>query len=299
MAPENDPEDSRRTRRPGVTAVVCTRDRPEFLPECLRSIASAMGPQDQLIVVESGDSQAEDALAALDPALSTLHLRAVDRRKSVKLNQAVRQASAAILAVTDDDCRVDPGWLDAMAAPFAADAGVGIAFGPVEGLDHVPGGSAPVRIPPGPAPIENWNYAHGASMAVRRAAAFDVGGFDERLGPGAPTHGEEADLLLRMSAAGWGCVVADAPAVTHLDWRSAEETLTNLAVYERGAGAWLGVGLRRDPRHVAKLLALRMRYQAGLWTDRRNRGRWYGPRMTAAFFSGLLRGITYRPRRWL
>ena len=299
MAPETDPDDTSDNRRAAVTAVVCTRDRPQFLTECLRSIASAMAPQDELIVVESGDSNAAEALGGLGPSISRRHFRVTDRRKSVKLNMAIREAASDVLALTDDDCRVDPGWIDAMAAAIASEARVGVAFGPVEGLDHVPGGSAPVPIPPGPAPIENWNFAHGASMAVRRTAAVDVGGFDERLGPGARTHGEEADLLLRMAASRWTCVVADAPAVKHLDWRDATETLANLVVYERGAGAWLGVGLRRDPRRVTKLFVLRLRYEAGLWTDRRRRGRWYGPRMTVAFFGGVLRGLTYPPRRWL
>jgi GT2 family glycosyltransferase len=302
MAPENeqhDEADARPNPRVAVTAIVCTRNRPQFLADCLASISSAMAPQDELIVVESGDSKAAEALASLDPAVSRVHLRATDRRKSVKINMAIREASGELLALTDDDCRVDPDWINAMAAAVGSDERVGVAFGPVAGLDHAPGGSAPPRIPPGPAPIENWNYAHGASMAVRRTAAVDVGGFDERLGPGAPTHGEEADLLLRMAASGWKCVVADAPPVTHLDWRDAAETQANLLVYERGAGAWLGVGLRRDPRRVAKLFVLRLRYQAGLWTDRRSRGRWYGPRTTAAFFGGVLRGLTYPPRRWL
>jgi GT2 family glycosyltransferase len=284
--------------RPSVTAVVCTRNRPDPLPECLRSIAAAMRPGDELIVVESGDSGAADALVQLPPGLIWRHLPSDDRRKSVKLNMAIRQATGEVLALTDDDCRVPPSWLDDLASAFAGPR-VGVAFGPVVGLDGAPGGSAPPRIPPGRAPIENWNYAHGASMAVRRVAVVDVGGFDERLGPGAPTHGEEADLVLRMAEAGWECTIADATPVSHPRWRDPSASRANLVVYERGAGAWLGVGLRRHPRGVAKIFVLRLLYQVGLWKDRRTRGAWYAPEMTVAFLRGLLRGLTYPPRRWL
>ena len=284
--------------RPRATAVVCTRDRPALLGECLRSVAAAMRSGDELIVVESGDSRAAEVLTKLLPVVEWRHLTSADRRKSAKLNLAIRHASGDVIVLTDDDCRVAPDWLDAMAGAFI-DAGVGVAFGPVEGLDAAPGGTSAPRLPPGPAPIANWNYAHGASMAVRRAAVVDVGGFDQRLGPGARTHGEEADMILRMADSGWTTVIADAPAVAHLAWRSPTESRANLVVYERGAGAWLGDGLRRHPRRVAKVFALRLVYQLGLWRDRRTRGIWYGPRMTVAFFGGLLRGLTYAPRRWL
>jgi GT2 family glycosyltransferase len=284
--------------RPPATAVICTRDRPALLGECLRSVAASMRSGDEMIVVESGDSRAADVLSSLSPVVKWQHLTSPDRRKSAKLNLAIRHATGDVLVLTDDDCRVAPGWVDAMTAPFS-DQRVGVSFGPVNGLDAAPGGTAAPRLPPGPAPIANWNYAHGASMAVRRAAVVDVGGFDERLGPGARTHGEEADMILRMADSDWTCVIADAPAVAHLGWRNPAESRANLVVYERGAGAWLGAGLRRRPRRVAKLFALRLLYQIGLWKDRQTRGIWYGPRMTVAFFGGLLRGLSYPPRRWL
>ena len=284
--------------RPHATAVVCTRNRAALLGECLTSIAASMRSDDELIVVESGDSRAAEALSRLPAHVKRHHLTSMQRQKSSKLNAAIRQARGDVLVLTDDDCRVAPGWLDAMAAVFS-NPRVGVAFGPVEGLDSAPGGTDPPRYTAGPAPIANWGYAHGASMAVRRAAAVDVGGFDERLGPGARTHGEEADMILRMADSGWSCVIVEAPAVTHIEWRNPAESRANLTVYERGAGAWLGAALRRHSRGLAKIIVLRLHYQIGLWSDRRTRGFWYAPRMTIAFIGGLVRGLTYAPQRWL
>jgi GT2 family glycosyltransferase len=39
---------------------------------------------------------------------------------------------------------------------------------------------------------------YGANMAVRRAALLEVRGFDERLGPGVGTAGEDIDLATRI-----------------------------------------------------------------------------------------------------
>jgi GT2 family glycosyltransferase len=278
-----------------VTVVVATHDRPHFLGECLATVVAALEPGDDVVVVESGDSRASDA-AAGDDRIIVRRLQA--REKTVKMNEGARQAGGAILLFTDDDCRVEPAWVAAMRAPFA-EARVGVAFGPASGLTHVPGRSDAASLPAGPAPSELWAYAHGASMAVRRRALLDVGGFDERFGPGARRHGEEGDLVLRLRERGWCCAIADAPPVSHLDWRTPEEESANLFVYEWGAGAYMGAGLRRSPRTTIKPFLLRLRYQAELWGDRDLRGASFGPRTTAAFTRGVADGVRLPPRRWL
>jgi glycosyltransferase involved in cell wall biosynthesis len=137
-------------------------------------------------------------------------------------------------------------------------------------------------------------------MAVRRSAVVDAGGFDERLGAGTEARGgEEADLVLRLAARGWTCEVADASVVEHLDWRDERETMRNLLGYQRGGGAYLGAGLRRDARRVTKPLLLRLSHEMGIWRDARGRGISFAPRMSLAFLAGLLRGVSYRPRRYM
>jgi len=274
-----------------ATAVVCTRNRPEFLPDALASIAAALGANDELIVVESGDSGGVAAVASLPPEAHARLLRSELPGKSHKLNLALRAASGAVIVMTDDDVRVEPGWIDAMVAPFS-DAHVGVAFGPVAGLTHH-GDRVPV-VRPGEAPFVTWRYAHGAAMAVRAAAARAVGGFDERLGPGAPAHGEEHDLLLRLREAGWKAMIAAAPPAGHLEWRESSATERNLLVYERGAGAFVGAALRRHPRQSAKLAWRRLRYQAALL-----RHSPLGWSTVRAFAGGLVYGLRLRPRRYV
>ena len=273
--------------------MVATHGRPDLLVDCIGAIVEACGANDEVIIAASGDDGASAALARGQVRV----LACDDRRKDAKVNLAAGLAAADVILLTDDDCIVDKGWVDAMVAAFA-DPEVGVAFGPVRGLTEVPGGEGAPVVPPGPGPLENWTYAHGASMAVRRDALLDVGGFDERLGPGASAAGEEADLVVRLAAAGWRSVVADAPLVRHVGWRDAAQETANQLVYERGAGVWIGAGLRRDFRRIAPLARLRLRYQRGMYEDRRTRGLLFGPRTSVAFGAGIIEGLRMPPRRF-
>lgn len=278
-----------------LTALVCTRDRPQLLEACLASLAADLPEDGELLVVVHGDRVAADEVRALGMPARVLHEGR--RGKSRQLNAGLAAATHDIVVLTDDDCRVEPGWLAAMAAPFR-DRTVGAAFGDVRGLSGVR--DAPLQpVPPGPAPSESWSYANGAAMAVRREAVFAIGGFDERLGPGAPVHGEEHDLVLRLQEAGWGVVVADAPPVGHVEWRSDQENRRNLLVYSRGAGAFIGAALRRAPRRWARTAVRRTRYQLHLWRHGGAEGRWFGPATTWAYLAGLVHGVRLRPQRYL
>lgn len=279
-----------------VTGLVCTKDRSELLGAALRSLAAALRPQDELVVVEHGASGAAAILEEL--ACRSVLVTARRAGKSRQLNEGVLAAGSEVIVCTDDDCRVPPGWVSAMAAPFA-DPAVGIVFGPVDGLSGVAGTVGPRRLEPGPAPSVTWHYANGAAMAVRRSMVVEIGGFDERLGPGAPQHGEEHDLVLRAQEAGWQVRIAAVPPVEHVGWRDRVAERHNLSVYSRGAGAFIGAALRRAPRRHLGLLVRRARYQARLWRFWRVEGPWFGPRTTLSFLGGLVAGLRLEPRRWM
>jgi GT2 family glycosyltransferase len=276
-----------------ATVVVCTRDRSDLLGPCLERIVGATRPGDRVLVVASG----EDVSAVVPAGVELLTLSV--HPKTAKLNAALaRHVVTDVIVATDDDCIVAPGWVAAMVRALEDHETAGIAFGPVDGLSHA-GDRPPELLPHGLAPQESWAYAHGASMAFRRTAVAGVGGFDERLGPGALVGaGEEADMVARLAAAGWTAVIADAPIVSHASWRSSSEDDNNVVIYERGAGAWLGAGLRRDPRRITKLLILRLAHEARLLAT--TPGGWrIRTRMAVAFLKGFARGLTFAPRRWI
>ncbi|HEX4490322.1 MAG TPA: glycosyltransferase [Acidimicrobiia bacterium] len=285
-------------RRAPATIVLATHGRPQLLRECVTHLADAMRPGDELVVVECCNPDAAEALG--DLPVPVTHLAEAHQVKCAKLNTALRRAGHDVVLLTDDDCRVPRDWVDEMTAPFANPA-VGVVFGSVRGLSELPGARAGVSLPPGAAPPEHWNYAHGASMAVRRRALRDIGGFDERLGAGSECRGgEEADVVMRAAARGWLCAIAGGATVHHLDWRDDAENRVNLLGYQRGSGAYLGAALRRDARGAAKTFALRLLHERGMWRDeRRARGGGFRPRMTVAFVGGLRRGMRLAPERYL
>src|SRR5690348_12656767 len=105
-----------------LTALVCTRGRPQLLGDCLRTVADALPPGGQLVVVAYGDPTVREVVDAL--GVDAVVVLAPQPGKSRQLNLGLRAAAHDVVVMTDDDCRVAPGWLTAMAAPFA-DPGVG------------------------------------------------------------------------------------------------------------------------------------------------------------------------------
>ncbi|MBV9951294.1 MAG: glycosyltransferase, partial [Acidimicrobiia bacterium] len=274
--------------------VVPTHARPEFIEGCVGSIVAAMGDDDELIVMECCNPGAAAALRGLGPNVH--HVSGPHAGKSRKVNDALRIAEGDVVLLTDDDCRVPQDWVDSLDAAFE-NLAVGVAFGPSEGLTST-GPTSPL-LPPGLAPPELWNYAHGLSMAVRREAAFDVGGFDERFGPGAAiAGGEEGDLVLRLADRGWLAAIAGGAPVHHLAWRDESEARRNARVYQHGAGAQLGAAFRRGSRAAVKPALLRLVHERGYW--RRGAS---APlprfRMAGDLLSGLSAGFLLSPRRSL
>lgn len=278
-----------------MTAILCTANRTDLLARTLGGLAAALREGDELMVVETGGDGAGDVLAGLGPlAPAARHMRVEPPGKCRQLNAGLRVAQGEIILLTDDDVQVTPSWADEMSAPFD-DPEVGLVCGPVRGLSRVPGIEEAAGPPPGEAPYETWRFAHGAAMAVRRRAAVDAGGWDERLGPGASAVGEDHDFVLRVRERGWKVMVAAAAPVTHLDWRSVEEDQANALAYERGGGAVVGAALRRSPSSGMVLLRRRLGYQRDVFSW--NRG--FGFPALGAFARGLAYGLRLAPRDWL
>lgn len=278
-----------------MSAIVCTMGRNELLPDCLTELAGALRDDDELIVVEAGGSAAAAVLESLGSlAPRTVHLQVAPPGKCRQLNAGLRAARGTVALLTDDDVRVEQPWADEMASCFA-DPKVGIACGRVLGLSRVPGSEEPPALPPGDAPLETWRFAHGAAMAVRRQAAFDSGGFDERLGPGTPAGGEDHDFVLRVRRRGWRVLLADALPVRHLDWRTGDEDRKNALSYERGGGAVVGAALRRSPREGWPVFRRRLAYQRSVLEMNRT----FGVVALTAFAGGLLYGLRLAERDWL
>lgn len=276
-----------------ATALVCTKDRPDMLGACLDRLNASLSAEDELLLVEApGAGPAPPGLPWGD---HRFRRTVADRPgKSYQLNVGIRAARGSLILLTDDDVKVPSGWALAMIQPFD-DPAVGLVCGRVQGLTTAPGSDDPEPVADGEAPLETWKFAHGAAMAVRRTAALDAGGFDERLGPGAHAVGEDHDFLLRVREAGWKVFVSSAPPARHEEWRSAAADYANALAYERAGGAIIGAAIRRGAPQRWRLLRGRLAYQRQLLATNHR----FGARGLVAFAGGLLYGLRLKRHAYL
>ncbi|GGW56625.1 glycosyltransferase family 2 protein [Streptomyces xantholiticus] len=200
-------------RPPRYTVVIPTVGRP-CLTNCLRALAAATGPGPvRVVVVDDRRGAPRTPLpveipAPLRPITSVVPGRA--RGPAAARNTGLRVAGPVPWVVfLDDDVVPGPSWCDDLARELA---GAGRRTGGVTARIDVP-------LPADRAPTDWERNTAGlatarwitADMAYRREALEAVGGFDERF-PRA--FREDADLALRVQAAGWE-LVAGTRTTTH------------------------------------------------------------------------------------
>lgn len=237
-----------------VSVVVPTRGRPEHARECVASILDCDGEFTVTVVDQSDDKLTRDAISSLgDPRVT--HLLTDTRGAANARNVGAAATDGELIAFTDDDCRVDRGWVSELQRAFTADS-VGMVFGGVvSGPTDDPKALAAEFLPTAvttysslPPVSEPWGIS--ASVAIRRSAFERVAGFDTMLGPGAPinTGGEDSDMFIRVLAAGYQVRATDATKVTHLGFRSGDDAAALFRGYATALGAVFAKHIRLRTR---------------------------------------------------
>lgn len=121
-----------------VSVVICTKDRPQALAECLASLARQSVLPTELIVVDAGTTTRGDPLAGF--AARTAGVRDVLHLFSEpglprQRNLGARAARGDVVLFLDDDTVLDRGYVEAIVAVYASDGdrrigGVGGALCP-------------------------------------------------------------------------------------------------------------------------------------------------------------------------
>ncbi|HET7568448.1 MAG TPA: glycosyltransferase [Gaiellaceae bacterium] len=108
---------------PRVSVIVPTLDNARVLGDCLRSIAGdGSSLAREVVVVDNGSRDETAAVVAAVAAEANCPVRLVPeprRGSSHARNAGIAAARGEILVFADDDVVVEPGWTDALAAPFA------------------------------------------------------------------------------------------------------------------------------------------------------------------------------------
>jgi glycosyltransferase involved in cell wall biosynthesis len=230
-----------------VSVVVATRDRPEMLDRCLLSVRASLGPDDELVVVDSASIDAA-LVAAVARWHEALLVRSERPGVDVARNLGWRATDAALVLFTDDDVEVDPCWVAAMRAGIGEHA---FATGAISarGRDRSVAVHAEAY-----AVFDHGSPAflgHGANTAVTRYALQLVDGWDECLGSGSRFRSApEADLYDRLLARGLSGVTLPEAHAWHHQWRSDRQIAQLQLGYAIGLGARLSKLARTDRRRL-------------------------------------------------
>lgn len=205
-----------------ITVIVCTYNRCKGLPATLESIARQSFQQPVEWEVLVVDNNSSDQTAQVVEEVSRRHpgrfryLFEPRQGLSQARNAGVNAARGEILAFTDDDITVEPGWLESLTSPLETGewAGAGGRIlrrwtcpqpkwlsiqGPYQRM------SFPIfTFDKGTAPGQLEDFAAGANMAYRKEIFQKYGYFRTDLGRcgGVLLAGEEVEFARRVRAAG-------------------------------------------------------------------------------------------------
>ena len=204
-----------------------------YLRACLGSIASQLGPEDELILVDNGslDNSAEVAATCCPDARLIRNERNLGYAGGC--NVGLDAALGRVLVLANQDIEVREGWLDALVEALD-DEQVGIAgcklLFPDGRIQHAGGGiEYPLALPTLPGRGEpddgRWDtprdvdYVMGAALALRRDVLERVGRLDEGF---SPAYYEDTDLCQRARMAGLRVRYQPRSAAAHLETTSVE-----------------------------------------------------------------------------
>ncbi len=189
-----------------ISVVIATRDRPEQLERCIRSIRRGSVLPTRIVVVDNAPSSTETEETVRRLAIEFPELRYVREDRpglATAHNCGLRLVESPLVAITDDDVVVGEHWLAVVQSTFASDPRVDCVTGlivPLEldtstqrAIEAVAGfnkGWAPAVFDAGDEhhgplfPYAAGMFGSGANMSFRTGYLRSVGGFDEALGAG-------------------------------------------------------------------------------------------------------------------
>lgn len=233
-----------------VSVVICTRNRPAYLKNCLLHLQQQHCVPREIIVVDNAPENDETRLIA--EAFNVRYIREDRPGLDVARNTGARAAKGAVVAYTDDDTQPDQYWLYRVQETFsdpaiAAMTGLVIAasldteaevifekFWPFnrgyisktfdDQFFHASLGNGP--------PV--WEIGAGANMAFRKKLFHEIGYFDERLDVGAAGCSGDSELWYRILACGFAIRYNPMAVVYHRHRNSIPGLRKQLYSYMRG-----------------------------------------------------------------
>jgi len=246
-----------------VSVVVCTRNRPEQLRDCLQQLQQQASAPREIIVVDNASADRSTAdVAAAFPAVT--YCREDKKGLDIARNTGARLAAGPIVAYTDDDVVLHPMWTRQIAAGFDAPEVMGVTglvlAAELETAAQVlferywsfNRGYLPRRYDRQyfaahqDRGVPVWEIGAGANMAFRKTVFDRIGYFDERLDVGAAGCNGDSEYWYRILAAGYAIRYAPLAVAYHRHRRDMRSLRRQLFHYMRGLTAALHVQHERS-----------------------------------------------------
>jgi GT2 family glycosyltransferase len=242
-----------RMPQPFVSIIVPTYRRPVRLADCLAAFRRLDYPSDrfEVIVVDDGSGAPPEDVVAGARSHIQVSLVAIDHGgPAAARNAGAARGKGDLLAFTDDDCMVTPGWLRAFAARFVAGEGLMLGGRTVNALRANPYAVASQLL------IDHLYRHYNAdprdarfftsnNLAVSADAFRTVGGFDRSFPLPAA---EDRELCLRWRRSGRRLVYVPEAVVRHAHPLTLGRFWRQHFTYGRGAfHLHTLLGRRREP----------------------------------------------------
>ncbi|WP_117210886.1 glycosyltransferase [Allorhizocola rhizosphaerae] len=278
---------------PFITVVVpSAMQRPVQLARCVSRLATLDYPSFEVIVVDNRPVWTAERAALHAELAEHSRVRIVCQPvpgASAARNRGIAEARGDIVAFTDDDIDVDPGWLAAIAHRFTADPQTDCVSGYVfpasletpaqvwfENSGSTIGDEFAVLSHQGDdtdrhtvrtwragallaerTPIYRGIFGGSGNLAVRASVLAQFGGFDESLGAGSLAQGgEDLELLTRLLYHGRRITMDPAVAVSHHHREDYAGLRKQMFGYGVGYAAALTALILSDARHLFGLARL-------------------------------------------
>ncbi len=109
-------DDSFKNYKPGISVIVCTRDRAESLVMCLKSLTELDYPSFEVIVVDNCTK--DDSVFKVAKKFNARYVREDTPGLDYARNKGIKEAGYDIVAFIDDDAIASKGWLNGIALGF-------------------------------------------------------------------------------------------------------------------------------------------------------------------------------------
>lgn len=215
-----------------LSVIVCTRDRPEALEQCLLRLSAQDNPPAEIVVVDNSASRSAEPVVSHHSGIRYVHEPTPGLSRA--RNAGIRASCHSLVAFTDDDVEPRSSWTMEIARALSdptVDAVTGLVlparldtpaqcFFQLE-MGGLGGGCVPLTFDARffaetrAHGAQVWRVGAGANMAFRRTVFERVGLFDERLGAGASGCSEDSELWYRLLASDGTCVFEPRACVFH------------------------------------------------------------------------------------